>query len=436
MECDNSHEHAAWSIHREGEGLRFDTALEAEYPSLLAKRMADLLADHINLPMSQQLNPNQAARRGMGNFVKKAPPLVPEFSQIYKDYEVPSDEGYKCIVSQLEGATSETEYDEEPAGKEMAKKAKKLHKIGVQWTPRDFLQQSMQVEHPMCPKQIIPEVMKKAIFHNLVMDNVELAKLRLKAIFMIRNLAAELEEDEKTWKASLESGVREVLAKKRILLWKKLLKMSNYDDMEIVEMIKGGIPLVGEHSLPPTYPPDWKPATASVDELLDSSTWRRRSLQPSTSEDSAELEQKLHEATMEEVEAGHLKGPLSKEQVDDLFGEGQWLFTKRFALIQGAPENPKVRVIDDCRRSGLNSAYTANFKLELLDLDVLSAALVSICESLHNGKSRPRDGIAIRCALLHCWSGMDGSNFGPIQGLQAAPHQCKFKAFVCHGVQV
>ena len=71
IECDGDHEHEQWNIHRVGDGLQFDTALEAEYPSLLCRRMADLLADYVKLPLYPQLNPNQTARRGMGIFVKK-----------------------------------------------------------------------------------------------------------------------------------------------------------------------------------------------------------------------------------------------------------------------------------------------------------------------------------------------------------------------------
>lgn len=63
------------------------------------------------------------------------------------------------------------------------------------------------------------------------------------------------------------------------------------------------------------------------------------------------------------------------------FGKGRGLFNKRFALHQGTPENPKVRAIDDCKRSGLNSAYTTTNKLELLDVDVLARALISIADA-------------------------------------------------------
>ena len=100
-----------------------------------------------------------------------------------------------------------------------------------------------------------------------------------------------------------------------------------------------------------------------------------------TADDSqAAREEELHKASLEEVASGDLPGPFSKEQMDGKFGRDAWLFTKR----QGTPENPKVRVIDD-RRSGLNSSYTANFKLELLDLDVLAAATSAVALALQSG---------------------------------------------------
>ena len=75
---------------------------------------------------------------------------------------------------------------------------------------------------------------------------------------------------------------------------------------------------------------------------------------------------------MEEVKLGHLSGPFTETEMDRKFGKTGWLFNKRFVLHQRTPENPKVRVIDDCRRSGLNRAYTTTNKLELLDVDVLA----------------------------------------------------------------
>ena len=387
-ECDNSHPHEPWTIQREGAGLSFATAQEAEYPQLLCARMSDLLGSYIDLPQVKELNATQAARRGLGTFVKKSPPLVTEFSQIYQSYSLPNNPGHKCLGSQLRGENAETNSGETDPQEQMDhvdKKAKKLLKIGVQKTPYEFLQDAIRVNHPMSPQLILPKVMKKAIVDNLSMASLDISKERLKAIYRIRQIANELEEDEKHLKESLEPSIREVLSNKRVLLWEKLLRISNYDDIAVVDLVKNGVPLSGEHDQPTVYPPDWKPATSSVEELLDSAVWRRQSLQSSSSFEDNDVEQKLHEASMEEVKAGHLSGPFTRLQIDDHFGKDRWLFTKRFALMQGTPENPKVRVIDDCRRSGLNSSYTTNFKLELLDLDVLSAALLAIADSIQAG---------------------------------------------------
>ena len=49
-------------------------------------------------------------------------------------------------------------------------------------------------------------------------------------------------------------------------------------------------------------------------------------------------------------------------------------------------EEPKTRVIDDCRRSGLNDAFTTNCKLQLHDIDSLACVLALIAQSLEEGE--------------------------------------------------
>ena len=55
--------------------------------------------------------------------------------------------------------------------------------------------------------------------------------------------------------------------------------------------------------------------------------WRRLALQTLARTDLKEVEQKLYEASLEEVAAGYLKRPYSKEQLDEQFGANNWLFT-------------------------------------------------------------------------------------------------------------
>ena len=57
----------------------------------------------------------------------------------------------------------------------------------------------------------------------------------------------------------------------------------------------------------------------------------------------------IYEVTCEEIEKGFCGPFLSKLEVDDLFGEGQWRPFERFMVIQS---DGKQRCIDNARKSG------------------------------------------------------------------------------------
>ena len=251
----------------------------------------------------------------------------------------------------------------------------------------------------MSPAKVIPEVLKQAIFDNLTMDPIELAKSRVRAIVTIKEMAQNLQVQEAGIKQQCEPKIAAVLASKRIALWEALLKASEFPDMDIVTVVKQGADLSGSTTPSPLFPYDWKPATASAEELLESASWRRTALQVQSNDQQQDHSQALHEATLEEVKAGHLQGPYSEAELDEKFGAGCWLFTKRFALQQGNPENPKTRVIDDCTRSGLNSSYTTTNKLELLDADVLACVMVAIAQAHESGVACPMAYYKDPCTL-------------------------------------
>ena len=382
--CDAKHDHAPWNITKMGNSLQYDTAAEAEYPPLLCQRMADLLAEAVQLPLPPaKATTSSTSRRVLGNHVKQAPPLVPEFAAIVEMPHEPKQPNHRCLTSHVQG--QDTEMDQQKDQEHDGKKAKKTFRVGIQQEPEIFLKAAMQIPHPMSPQKVLPSPLKAALFDNLTMDPVELARNRLQAVVTIKEMAKDLEQEEMKAKAACTESVRQVLSSKRIALWEALLKASAFQDMDIVEIVKRGADVTGEPSSP-LFPFDWKPATASPEELLATSVWRRKALQVKHSDGERETgSESLHEATLEEVKLGHLAGPFSEKQLDERFGKNGWLFNKRFALEQGTAENPKVRVIDDCRRSGLNSAYTTTNKLELLDVDVLACALMAIADAHSTG---------------------------------------------------
>ena len=157
-------------------------------------------------------------------------------------------------------------------------------------------------------------------------------------------------------------------------------------------MVKKGADLTGEPATSPLFPFDWKPAVASHEKLLALTVWRRKALQTRAGDGESHGGASRHEVTLEEVKLGHLSGPFTEAQLDQKFGPAGWLFNKRFASHQGTPENPKVRVIDGCKISGLNCAYTTTNKLELKDVDVLACALMAISRCALNWMRGPWRG--------------------------------------------
>lgn len=99
------------------ECLKFDTATEAEYPTLLCKRMADLLCSHLNLPLqTRPLSQHAEVSRSLGNHVTK--PLIPEFFDIQlMTTDLPPNA--KILTSHLQGVNAETEDNEMEVSEEV-----------------------------------------------------------------------------------------------------------------------------------------------------------------------------------------------------------------------------------------------------------------------------------------------------------------------------
>ena len=80
----------------------------------------------------------------------------------------------------------------------------------------------------------------------------------------------------------------------------------------------------------------------------------------------------LWEQTLKEQQRGFLKGPFdSLQQVKHFLKSDTVVINRRFVLLQG--EKQKPRAIDDCKSSGVNSAYSTVDKLVLEDLDYYTA---------------------------------------------------------------
>ena len=147
-----------------------------------------------------------------------------------------------------------------------------------------------------------------------------------------------------------------------------------------------GVDLVGTPTKSTLFPEGFIPAKTTPALLSKSAVWRnKRTLATLPWDEDHRKRDILWEQTMLEVAKGYLRGPFCSEQeLVDALGTGDFLINKRFLLLQGEAQKP--RVIHDCKASGLNSAFTCVDKLILQDFDFLMA-LTSLAGGAVNERS-------------------------------------------------
>ena len=385
VDCPGNHVHASWQPYKDEQGVVFPTAAEAEYPKLLCDRMAQCI---LHMVSDWGVHPKVCPRlkdllkMNMGSQSVRHPPLVPEYKMYVHTEEAVTDPAYKLLAAPPNPGADDTEQPE--AHETARKRSRTTHKYGVWHSPEEFLQRATTVYQPMDHDSALHQATKDAIQKVVQTCPIKLAKERLSTVFNLRKLSQELQHKEDELKAAMHTDVRSCVCSKRIMLFEHILKHLDYWDMDVVNLLKFGVPLVGLQDPPNGYHKLLVPASMTEEELLGSARWRRRSLMNSSKKLSTEEEQALVDATATEVERGFLRGPYSEQEMDVLLGE-DWSLNPRFALFQGA--NNKIRVIDDAKQSCVNSAYSSTVKLQLQDVDYAAAMVLYAlqCAQANNG---------------------------------------------------
>ncbi|CAJ1451490.1 unnamed protein product [Effrenium voratum] len=241
--------------------------------------------------------------------------------------------------------------------------------------PEEFLERAECCAHPLDDQDFLPGILQEAIQKVASTDSVVMAKRRLQQLLLVKTWARELASEEADLKERMHADVRKNMESKRICLFKKLLQVTSYPDLAVVDLLRDGFPLVGHQQCPEGFVAHVVPATTTEEDLSRSAAWRRRALIGKVQAVSEEDASALVKSAEEEVAAGFLDGPYSEASLTAKLGNPDWLVSPRFVLYQGARR--KVRVIDDAKRSGLNRAYTSTFKLRLQDTDFVSMMAVA-----------------------------------------------------------
>ena len=162
-----------------------------------------------------------------------------------------------------------------------------------------------------------------------------------------------------------------VLNKKRLCLFRRVLQQAGHGDTNLVDDIVSGFNLTGRLPEAGVLKSAFRPASQSVPLLREGARRAREAvLAECKSSGSVEVDQGVEEATMKELALGFIEGPIDPSRLP----EGA-LLTRRFGVVQGETEegNPRVRPIDDYKRSMVNASVTQTEKVVVHNLDVVAA---------------------------------------------------------------
>ena len=292
---------------------------------------------------------------------------MPEFADIrWLPPTVRLTDQQKVIPSSLRGEYQEGDPQERSDGDVL---------VGTWYTPTQFVEEARNANHPM-DENALEKITKEAIEYVSCNPPKLVSIERKKNLLKAKILAKQLEGQEKKLHDSFPDSIAKVVRGKKLLLWQRLLEQNGYDDMEVVQFMKEGVPLVGTHDRPRCYPLKIKLASTTEAELRDSAMPCRLALEsrrPQT--DAPGFAEHLEETAQEEVDMSFLDGPYhSAAEVTDALGHPNWRIVRRFVIEQGA----KLRPIDDGLEAQLNSAYTSTIRLDLQDADYVSALTLEL----------------------------------------------------------
>ena len=152
---------------------------------------------------------------------------------------------------------------------------------------------------------------------------------------------------EAEFKQSLAPHLQHILKPKRLLLLKEIVAAEGYPDPGVFEELSFGTELTGEVPATGVFDPVFKPALMTEDDLVEQSKISNKAIYHSVrSSGDSEVDSIVFQKTLEERDAGWLRGPIPFHEL----GSG-CILSRRFGLKQ--PN--KVRLIDDLSKSNINS---------------------------------------------------------------------------------
>ena len=401
------HIHKPWGLVRTSEGRHFATSEETAYPRPLAHEIAltfaRILVKHGWIPPNESLvtQPQwddvvnlKRLRAGAGLQPKanKFPPLVREHKQILiirgpqemlSRAPVLSMQRIKepwPVPSQCESILQVIPSDAQLLRSVPLRSNGEILQVkeqnsiqyeqawGIPFSPDEFIEQAVKRGHPKSLEQMIPKILKESIERNYSKQSV--FESRIEWFKKWTQRANELRSAELELKNTFAEHQAHLLRPKRILLWQEMLKAAAYPDMDVVEELVRGVPLTGEVKPTGLFEKVFKPAEMSEKFLRSSGEKNRHAnFYSCRSSGDAEVDETVFQKTLEEVQLGWARGPISLRDLP----KGS-VISRRFGLKQ--PN--KIRLIDDMSCSSINQTVQTTESLRPHTVDFISSLILEI----------------------------------------------------------
>ena len=237
----------------------------------------------------------------------------------------------------------------------------------------EFINCAMKDGFHIAPSRGIEEDVRCAIEWEASRDSVEVMRLRDNMLSRLEAWGQALRRDGavEQWFAGADDATRAVSADVNGPLLAALLDMTSYDDTAAADLFRYGAPLLGKLPHAGSGPAEKFPEPTSSEELLTSSPEHNRSILSSLREDANSSA--IHEGALADASLSRMTAPVVLAKAD----LGRVRLSPRFSIVQGVKPDgaPKVRVVDDESRGGINSACQPAERLLLDGADVLVDAL-------------------------------------------------------------